>query len=70
MKEERIPPGGARSHDVPDEILEIWLEHRLRWLYGAVLAEPVPPELLRILEEKPAPPVERGSRKEPSRSPA
>ena len=70
MNDDRTAPGRAQPQDLPDGIFEIWLEHRLRWLYGAVVAEPIPPELLRILDEKPAAPAERDNREDPSSSPA
>lgn len=47
--------GGATAHDA----LERWLGRSLHGTFDAVIAEPVPGELLRLIEE--APRGKRGS---------
>ena len=37
----------------PDDVFDIWLQHKLHSLFATVAEEPIPAELLRILEEAP-----------------
>jgi len=43
---------GARGKPKSDPVFDGWLNHHLSRLYGPVLEEPIPKELLRRLEEK------------------
>jgi len=50
-----MPDGSA----APDPAFERWLNRQLHGLYDPVLAEPLPDELMRLLdrfEERPTPP--------------
>ena len=40
-------PVGAEAGDA----FALWLEHSLHALYDGVTAEPIPPELLRLIEQ-------------------
>ena len=42
----------ARGKPKSDPVFDGWLNHHLSRLYGPVLDEPIPKELLRLLEEK------------------
>ena len=42
----------ARGKPKSDRVFDGWLNHHLSRLYGPVLDEPIPKELLRLLEEK------------------
>ena len=53
------PHGGAAAAGAGAlDPLDLWLRRGLRRLHSAVLAEPIPPELLRLVEDGPeqAPP--------------
>ena len=43
---------GARGKPNSDSVFDGWLNHHLSRLYGPVLDEPIPKDLLRRLEEK------------------
>ena len=43
---------GARGKPKSDPVFDGWLNHHLSRLYGPVLDEPIPQDLLRRLEEK------------------
>ena len=43
---------GARGKPKSDPVFDGWLNHHLSRLYGPVLEEPIPKDLLRRLEEK------------------
>lgn len=45
------PPAGRPAEDRVDEAFDEWLRRGLSDLYGDVAAEPVPEELLRIIDE-------------------
>jgi hypothetical protein len=50
------PPHGAPAAagaGAPDHPLDLWLRRGLRRLHSAVLAEPIPPDLLRLVEDGP-----------------
>lgn len=52
MTETPQPPGATGPQgDERGGIFEVWLQCKLRWLFGAIAAEPVPAKLLRIIEE-------------------
>ena len=48
----------AAGAGAPDP-LDLWLRRGLRRLHSAVLAEPIPPELLRLVEDGPGQPARR-----------
>ena len=54
------PLGGpaAAGAAAPDP-LDLWLRRGLRRSHSALLAEPIPPELLRIVEDGPGQPARR-----------
>jgi hypothetical protein len=41
---------GAERADGPESAFDLWLNHRLHQLYDSVAQEPLPPELLRLIE--------------------
>ncbi len=43
---------GPRGKPKSDPVFDGWLKHHLTRLYGPVLEEPIPKDLLRRLEEK------------------
>lgn len=44
------PPRRTRSA-TPDAAFELWLQRALREIYGGVASEPIPPELLKLIEQ-------------------
>jgi hypothetical protein len=42
----------ARGKPKSDPVFDGWLNHHLSRLYGPVVDEPIPEDLLRLLEEK------------------
>jgi len=40
----------AAPHAATNDLFEIWLLFKLRWMFASTLTEPIPPKLLRILE--------------------
>ncbi|WP_237217155.1 hypothetical protein [Falsiroseomonas oryziterrae] len=45
------PPGeGATQPNAAEAAFDLWLNRSLHQLYDGVAAEPVPPELLRLIE--------------------
>ena len=50
--EKRISDINSRGKPKGDPVFDGWLNHHLSRLYGPVLNEPIPKELLRLLEEK------------------
>jgi hypothetical protein len=48
----------AGAGAAPDP-LDLWLRRGLHRLYSAVAAEPIPPELLRLIEDRPGQPARR-----------
>jgi hypothetical protein len=44
------PAGGART-EAPQDAFDLWLHRSLHDLYDDVTREPIPPELLRLIEE-------------------
>ncbi|BBK38062.1 hypothetical protein STAQ_31400 [Allostella sp. ATCC 35155] len=50
------PPAAGRPVERPVGPEKDWIETRLRGLWEAVLDEPVPPELLALLESPPGTP--------------
>jgi Protein of unknown function (DUF2934) len=51
-------PAAAGAGAAPDA-LDLWLRRGLHRLYSAVAAEPIPPELLRLVEGRPGQPPRR-----------
>ncbi len=49
MSAEQDPPAGPVAPE--DKAFELWLRQGLQRLHGAILEEPLPPELLRLIEE-------------------
>jgi len=47
------PHGRAARTAEPDNVLDIWLQRKLRSLFAAIVDEPVPAELLRLIEAAP-----------------
>jgi hypothetical protein len=43
-------PGGGPSAE--DDIFGLWLRRQLHQCYAAIIAEPIPEELLRLIEER------------------
>ena len=64
------PHGGpaAAGAGAPDPSFDLWLRRGLRRLHSAVLAEPIPLELLRLIEDRPGQPARRAEA--PPSSPA
>jgi len=44
-------PGARRRKAAPDAAFEIWLERGLHAMYDSVAEEPIPPELLALIEK-------------------
>ena len=51
-EERRIGDGPATGKPKSDPLFDGWLKHHLSRLYDPVIQEPVPSDLLRLLEEK------------------
>jgi hypothetical protein len=47
------PPQGGRSTPAPKkgDAFDLWLRHGLRRLYNIVAAEPIPADLLRLIDD-------------------
>lgn len=45
-----VPRGRAYHRAVPDAAFDIWLRHGLRTMYDEVAREPIPDDLLRLIE--------------------
>jgi len=43
--------GRTRKKSVPDAAFDIWLRRGLHRMFDDVAREPIPPELLRLIEE-------------------
>jgi len=48
----RVVDMNVRGKPKADPVFDGWLNHHLSRLYGPVLDEPIPSDLLRLLEEK------------------
>lgn len=46
----RDPPAAAGRRGAGMAAFELWLQQRLHELYDDVMREPIPPELLRLIE--------------------
>src|SRR4051794_11490654 len=57
------PPdlGPAKTRAAPTDPFDIWLSRGLHSLYSAVTAEPIPPELLRLIDGLPEKAVARAT---------
>ncbi len=55
------PHGGpaAAGAGAASDPLDLWLRRGLHRLYAAVAAEPIPPDLLRLVEDRPGQPARR-----------
>ena len=51
-EEKRVVDRNVRGRPKSDPVFDGWLNHHLSRLYGPVLDEPIPSDLLRLLEEK------------------
>jgi hypothetical protein len=49
----RQPAGGttARRGGAVDDAFDVWLQRSLHELYDSVTTEPIPPELLKLIED-------------------
>jgi hypothetical protein len=49
----RQPVGGAtpRRGGAVDDAFDVWLQRSLHELYDSVTTEPIPPELLKLIED-------------------
>jgi hypothetical protein len=45
------PPGAASKASKPEDAFDVWLNRSLHQLYDSVTTEPIPAELLRLIEE-------------------
>jgi hypothetical protein len=50
-KDHTDPPAGAKAKPKPDAAFELWLQRGLHQMYDDVANEPIPDELLRLIEE-------------------
>ena len=48
---EKVKAQGGERRSKPDSAFDIWLERGLRAMYDDVAREPIPPELLRLIEQ-------------------
>ena len=54
------PHGGPAAAGAGDpDPLDLWLRRGLHCLYATVAAEPIPPDLLRLIEDRPGQPARR-----------
>jgi hypothetical protein len=51
-KDKRIVDMNVRGQPKSDPVFDGWLNHHLSQLYGPILDEPIPNELLRLLEKR------------------
>ena len=42
---------GAKEHEPSGQVLDHWINERLRLLYGPVLSEPIPDDLAQLIEQ-------------------
>ena len=53
MSEKNDPPINDNSHSEDDAVpFERWLDKKLKTAYGSVLEEPIPEDLIRLLQQK------------------
>ncbi len=45
------PPDAAPKASKPEDAFDVWLQRSLHELYDSVTSEPIPAELLRLIEE-------------------
>jgi hypothetical protein len=50
-RKEQGPPAGQKSKPKPDAAFDLWLQRGLHQIYDEVANEPIPEELLRLIEE-------------------
>ncbi len=50
MEQDDLPPEGERAAEAA-RAFDIWLRRSLHRLYDAAAREPIPPELLRLIED-------------------
>ena len=50
--DKKVVDMSVRGKPKSDPVFDGWLTHHLSRLYGPVLDEPIPKELLRLLEER------------------
>ena len=51
-RKEKAVEMSERGKPKSDPVFDGWLNHHLSRLYGPIVDEPIPTELLRLLEEK------------------
>jgi hypothetical protein len=52
LRAKRVVDMNVRGKPKSDPVFDGWLNHHLSRLYGPILDEPIPDNLLRLLEEK------------------
>lgn len=50
-KSSQRPSGGRARKGTPDAAFDIWLQRGLHAMYDGVAKEPIPEELLRLIED-------------------
>jgi hypothetical protein len=50
-RKEQAPKAGDKPKPPPDAAFELWLQRGLHRLYDDIANEPIPDELLRLIEE-------------------
>ncbi|MBX6744270.1 MAG: hypothetical protein IRY87_19730 [Acetobacteraceae bacterium] len=51
MSDESVPPAKPASAGPASDAFDLWLQRGLLQLHGSVIEEPLPPELLQIIED-------------------
>lgn len=50
-RKDKLPPAGPQDKPKPDAAFDLWLKRGLHEIYDGVANEPIPDELLRLIEE-------------------
>lgn len=51
MSDESVPPAKPASAGPATDAFDLWLRQGLSRLHGSIMEEPLPPELLQIIED-------------------